>query len=153
MLYAKYIGCSKSIRTTTAVIPTLINSLQRWTNPLVTRCTYSSGFSIAENTCGSQFFILTKIAASYFILWFPHRQMCSFPGRFLFWEVKKTTPCMVVEYGDCCMCGTSCLAKKCCTIWAQCAGALSRWICQSPDDHFSARLRRIESRRRRRTCK
>ena len=59
------------------------------------RWTHSSGFSIAQNTCGSQFLMSTKVAVSCFVLWFPHRHIFSFSGRFLFWEVKIVTLCKV----------------------------------------------------------
>ena len=55
----------------------------------MTRCTYSSGFSTAQNTCGSQFFISNKVAASYCVVWFPHRQIFSLSDRLLFWEMEK----------------------------------------------------------------
>jgi hypothetical protein len=78
---------SKSIWTT-VVILTVVNWLQWWTNPFqsntfVTRCTYSSSFAIAQNTCGSQFLISTEIAVLYFILWFPHHQIIFLTGQFL----------------------------------------------------------------------
>ena len=71
---------------------------------------------------------------------------------FYFGKWEKSQGAMSGEYGGCCTCGISCLAKKCCASWAECAGALSWLIFQSPDDNFSGRLRRIESRRRRRPC-
>jgi hypothetical protein len=136
------------------LIPVIVNLLQ-WcgnylrSNNLVTRCS----FSITKNTFGSLFLLSTKATASYFVLWFPHRQICSFSSRFLFWEVKiKSHGERPGEYGDCCASGISCSAKKCCTSWAECTVALW-WICQSPDEHFSGRLRHIASRRRRRACK
>jgi hypothetical protein len=57
-------GCSKRIQAS-VVILTIGNLLQCWTNPnrnniLVTRCTYASSFSIAQNTCGSQFCDINK---------------------------------------------------------------------------------------------
>jgi hypothetical protein len=97
----QYVGCSKSIHTT-VVIPTTVTLQQGWTNHLqsntsVTRSTYSSGFAIAQNACGSEFLISTEVATSNFVLWFPHRQIFSCSGRFLFWEVKKSHTVQVRE--------------------------------------------------------
>ena len=148
----------KSIQTT-VVILTTVKLLQWLTNPLrsntlVTRCTYFSDFSIAQNTCGSQSLTSTKVAASYFVLWFPHRQIFTLWHRFLFWEIKKKSHgARSEEYVGCCTCGIACLIKKYSTSWYECAGTLLWWICEFPDDHSCGRLRRIAPRRRCTICK
>jgi hypothetical protein len=44
-------------------------------------------------------------------------------------------------------------AQKCGASWDKCTGALSWWICQSADDHFSGCFPCTVSCRCRRTCK
>jgi hypothetical protein len=156
-LNSAYADSSKSIPTT-AVILTIINLLQWWTNQvrsntLVIRCTYSSGFSIVQNTCESQFLISTKVAASYFALQFPHRQIFSLSGRFLFRKVKKVTRCKIGRIWRLLRVLDFVLAKKCCTSWDEWAGALSWWTCRFFDGQLSGGLRGTASRRRRGTCK
>lgn len=52
--------------------------------------TYSSGFSIAQNISGSQFFIWTKVAVLYYILCFPYHHIFPLSDRFLFLEINKS---------------------------------------------------------------
>jgi hypothetical protein len=154
-----YLGSSKSIHTTT-LIPTTVNLLQWWTyhlwsNTIVTRYTCHSGFSIAQNTCGSQFLISAGFAASCFVLWLPRRQIFSISGRFLFREMKKIHTVESRENTEVAarVGWISCFRKSCCTTWDEWAGALSRWIRQYPDRHFSGRLLHIAWLRGHRTSK
>ena len=70
----------------------------------------------------------------------------SFERHFQFWEHPKVAGAISGLYGGWQSCTILCFAKNCCTMFDECAGALSWWRSQSPLDQKRGRFLLMASR-------